>query len=292
MSDDILELFSDEQIDRANELLDVVAHQVERNMDDDEFIAEDGLLHCKRCGDPRQIKLEVMGKIRTFPTPCSCMADKFREEEENERAEEKRRKVEQLKAQGLTDAFYLRSTFSGDTDLDNPTRLVAERYVNNFEEMLETNTGLLLRGNCGVGKTFYAACIANALLEKGYSVLMTSLPKLMGNMSANYGEKKATILHQIENIDLLIIDDYGVERSTETAFEQAFEIIDTRYRAGKPIILTTNLTVEALNSKDRKQARISDRLSEMCVLVEVEGKSQRRRVAEEKKRQARNLLGI
>lgn len=60
---------------------------------------------------------------------------------------------------------------------------------------------------------------------------------------------------------LLIIDDFGIERGTEYALEQVYNIIDARYRSKKPLIVTTNLTLTDLkNPQDVAHARIYDRL--------------------------------
>ena len=64
---------------------------------------------------------------------------------------------------------------------------------------------------------------------------------------------------------LLIIDDFGMERGTEYGLEQVYNVIDSRYRSGKPLIVTTNLTLDSLqNPQDTAHARIYDRLLEMC----------------------------
>ncbi len=64
---------------------------------------------------------------------------------------------------------------------------------------------------------------------------------------------------------LLIIDDFGMERGTEYGLEQVYNVIDSRYRSRKPLIVTTNLTLEELQHlEDTAHARIYDRLLEMC----------------------------
>ena len=64
---------------------------------------------------------------------------------------------------------------------------------------------------------------------------------------------------------LLILDDFGMERGTEYGLEQVYSVIDSRYRSGKPLIATTNLTLEELqHPQDTPHARIYDRLTSMC----------------------------
>lgn len=82
---------------------------------------------------------------------------------------------------------------------------------------------------------------------------------------------------------LLIIDDLGAERSTEYATENVFNVIDRRYRSGKPLIVTTNLQLaELLEEESVARKRIYDRILEMCVPIRVSGASKRTETAKKK----------
>ena len=71
---------------------------------------------------------------------------------------------------------------------------------------------------------------------------------------------------------LLILDDFGMERGTEYGLEQVFNVIDSRYRSRKPLIVTTNLTLAELqHPKDTAHSRIYDRLLAMCAPVRFTG---------------------
>ena len=90
---------------------------------------------------------------------------------------------------------------------------------------------------------------------------------------------------------LLILDDFGMERQTEYALEQVFNVVDARYRSGKPLIITTNLSVAELkNPKSRDHARIYDRILEMCQPVNFGNNGRRAAIANEKMKLAAQLL--
>jgi len=75
--------------------------------------------------------------------------------------------------------------------------------------------------------------------------------------------------------------------------EKLYEIIDSRYRDGKPMIVTTNLTLEQLKNKltgEDGVTRTYDRLIEMCYPVLIQGESKRVRKAREKDNIIRDLL--
>ena len=91
--------------------------------------------------------------------------------------------------------------------------------------------------------------------------------------------------------DLLIIDDLGVERNSEFAREQVFNIIDSRYRSQLPMIVTTNLTVDELkNPADLARARIYDRVLERCTAIKVSDQNIRKLNMAENLVKAKQLL--
>ena len=91
---------------------------------------------------------------------------------------------------------------------------------------------------------------------------------------------------------LLIIDDFGMERGTEYALEQIYNIVDSRYRSRKPLIVTTNLTLDDIrHPQDTAHARIYDRLLEMCVPVSCIGVSFRKETTQEKLERLKELIG-
>ena len=150
--------------------------------------------------------------------------------------------------------------------------------------------GLLLWGNVGTGKTFFAACIANALVEKHISVRMTNFSTILNDLFSETDKNK--YLERLNDHNLLIIDDLGIERDTEYALEQVYNIIDTRYKSGKPLIITTNLTLEELkNPIDVAHKRIYDRVLGMCVPVMFNGSNFRNQEAANKMETARKLFG-
>ena len=90
---------------------------------------------------------------------------------------------------------------------------------------------------------------------------------------------------------LLILDDFGMERGTEYGLEQVYNVVDSRYRSGKPLIVTTNLTLEELqNPEDTAHARIYDRLTEMCCPVCITGENFRKAKAQAKMERLKMLL--
>ena len=86
--------------------------------------------------------------------------------------------------------------------------------------------------------------------------------------------RKNQIIENINKKALLIIDDLGIERNTDYATEQVYNVIDTRYRSGRPMIITTNIILDDLrNPNDLAHKRIYDRILERCTPILIEGKN-------------------
>lgn len=260
--------------------------------------AADGMEYCAACGEPLLLALqftgemaEKLGATRYVPRNCACMVKMFAEEDAAEAKAKHAAWVQDQKMRCLKSEKYQSFTFAADDGRNPKIRRMCERYVDKRAEMIEGNYGLAFLGSNGTGKTFMAACIANAMIEAGTTVLMTPLKKLIDEMNADYGAERENVLRRVKNVQFLILDDYGAERGTEFSLEQAFEIIDTRYNAGKPLIITANLTEDALkNPPSMSYARSYSRIVEMCpALIRVEGE-RREEIAKEKRKALAELL--
>ena len=238
---------------------------------EDEYLdPADGLLHCRKCRGPRQAVIADPFKQGSFIKPrCVCPCQQEREHRRKE-AEERRQRMERIKrrkAQGLQDRYLYEYTFAHDNG-ENPVMAKARAYVDHWPEALKRNVGLLLFGDVGTGKSFVAGCIANALLDRDIPVLMTNFPTILARLSGTFGKDRADFLANLGDYDLLIIDDLGAERNTDYAMEQMFSIVDSRYRSGKPMIVTTNLKLDELkHPPDLAHARIYDRILERCAPI-------------------------
>lgn len=266
----------------------------------EEITAADGMTYCKKCGETLMLPLhfkgaiaEKLGSVRWVPRNCECMRVMFDEEDAAETKAKREREIRERKINCLKSEKYRKSTFDKDDGRNPKIRRMCQRYVEKRGDMIDGNYGLAFLGSNGSGKTFWASCIANALIEAGATVLMIKLTKLIEEMNADYGAHREYIMRKIRNVDFLILDDYGAERGTEFSLEQAFEVVDTRYNAGKPLIITANLTEEALkNPPSMNYARSYSRIVELCpAMIRVEGERREEIAAEKRKALAELLRG-
>lgn len=263
----------------------------DRPLQEDEYRNEaDHLIYCAKCNTPRQHHLAVLGKEMLVPVPCRCQQEQRDKEEAERKHREFLDQVSRLKANGLQDKSLREYTFTNDKGY-NPEMQKAHDYVAHWSEMKAKSIGLLLWGDVGTGKSFFAGCIANALLEQGVPVLMTNFSRILNALSGLYSEEKNQYIDSLNQYSLLIIDDLGIERSTEFALEQVFNVIDSRYRSKLPLIVTTNMTLEELkNPQDLTRSRIYDRVLERCVPLRINNQNIRQRNAAESMKEARRIL--
>lgn len=254
-----------------------------------DYYDSEGFLVCGKCHTRRQVEVNMPDlkavpfdpkkKVRVkMPVSCRCRAERRYQEEQMLQQDKDMRAMEALKRQSLMDERLRDVSFDSFRKTnDNAYNLkLCLRYANHFDEMLAKNQGLLFYGGVGTGKTFAAACIANHLLNQRIPVIMTSFVKLLEPMQG-FSEDDSALIARLNRAKLLIIDDLGAERSTDYALEKVYDIVDSRYRAKLPIILTTNLSMTELKeSTDIRYTRIYDRIFEMCYPMQFKGQSWRK----------------
>ena len=153
------------------------------------------------------------------------------------------------------------------TDLDATVVGVVREYVDELDANLEAGRGLWLMGDVGTGKTSLAMLVSKAALERGRSVAIYSLPRLLARIRRTYdadaGEQSyLEFFHRLTAVDLLHVDDLGVEKRTDWVLEQLYALIDERYEAQRSVVVTTNLDQASL--EQQIGARTVSRLVEIC----------------------------
>ena len=253
---------------------------------------KDGLLYCGKCNTPKQCFVEVFGTIRKPRCLCKCAKEARDAEEEARRQRELADRVQRYRSIGFPESEMSKWTFAAD-DGSNPKMTQAmQNYVHHFDEFRKQGKGLLLFGNVGTGKTFLAACVANALIDKGVPCLVTNFARIANTVQGLF-EGRQEYYDSLNKFPLLVLDDLSAERKTEYMQEIVYNVIDARYRAGLPLIITTNLTREELmHPADITYQRIFSRLFEMCTPIEIAGSDRRHAALKKDIAATKQLLGL
>lgn len=277
-----------------------ICHQEELLSQDSEWLnKEPEPVVCEYCGRLLRAKKYTFGtRVCWDPSgPGRCSCEKSVEAYKKEVAEERMRALVALivKDSGMSARFLRRTfdTFQVTADNERAFR-VCRSYALGFRDKLpERNpepgrNGLFITGPKGTGKTHLSAAIANHVMREGIAAVCMTALDLLTEIKRTYdsqwrGNAEHDLLDTYKKVPLLILDDVGKEPATEWAVSKLYAIINARYEAYLPTIITTNYTdtelVRRLTPKDTGDQTTADatidRLREMCVAIVTKGESWR-----------------
>lgn len=244
---------------------------------------------CPVCGKPTKRKISLFGTEQIVDVLCDCECEKTEREKifEEIKYRNKLKQIHEKAAPIELRKEIAQKTFENDKFPDSQLSKFARNYADKWKEMYENNISVVFWGNCGNGKTYYAMCIANELMNNLVYVCITSIAEII-NMDIN---ERGAFINSLNKYPLLILDDMGTERQNDYAREILYTIVNGRYLAKKPIIFTTNYTKDDIvQKKIPGNERTFDRIEEMAVFVQAKGESVRSTLAQEKREQAIKLL--
>ena len=255
-----------------------------------DYVGEDGLLYCGKCRTAKQLRMDAPPlEGHLLPCPCQCEQERIDRELAEQEVRRHQQTVADLKRWGFTDPAMRKWTFANDNGKCRQMKR-AHFYVEHWDIMQDENIGYLLWGSVGTGKSYFAGCIANAMMEMEIPVRMTNFALILNDLTASF-EGRNEYISNLCRAPLLIIDDFGMERDTGYGLEQVYSVIDSRYRSRRPLIVTTNIPLHDLqHPQDTVHARIYDRLLEMCAPIRFSGETFRKATAQDKLARLKNLM--
>lgn len=149
----------------------------------------------------------------------------------------------------------------------------------------EKHTSLFITGACGTGKTHKAVSLLKGYadsrpcheFEHPYKHLpiFITIPELLMKIRSCFSldECEETIVRKYSDCSLLVLDDLGVEKTSDWALQTLYIILNNRYSEQLQTIITSNLTIEEIGEK--LGDRIASRIAGMCKIVKLTGKDRR-----------------
>ena len=239
------------------------------------IVEEQHNLKCSKCGNTYDYYKFSNGN--EFRHGCDC---ELIEIGKKERAARKEKYLNRIFNQSNVNASLRDATvnsYQPQNEHQVQAKKTAIEYVKTFS--VDKPKSLILQGSYGTGKSHIAYAIAKAIKNEGYSVAFMHIPMLMERIKATYNknaeETTDELVQLLSNIDLLVLDDIGVE-NTEHTLNKLFSIVDNR--VGKNNIYTTNFSDKELNQNMNWQ-RINSRMKHNARTVKVLGDDYRERDA-------------
>lgn len=217
----------------------------------------------------------------TERTPCTCMLPIMQQRDSDRQLKEiqaRREYIARLARDYFGDYDMMRDESYNKYSLQNykPGNQSQVVALNELQKFTVGRESICLQGPAGRGKTHLALGVARIAREKGSSVLALKTIDLLTRIKRTYDKKddaaEVAIMRVLKNIDLLVIDDIGVEKTTEWVLAKLYEVIDFRHRR-KSTIFTTNLTGKAMQAKEG--AALVSRIMGAEINLEIDGKDWR-----------------
>ena len=213
---------------------------------------------CPYCGEElKVIKVNVFGKEKDVPCWASCGCPDAIADDAGATPEDRR--------------YFMAGI---------PRRyLDAECHLNGNDFAVANGRSLYITGPNGAGKTYYSCCLARKLVDSGMSVMFIEASKLISAIKSSYFEH-SNVLERAYGCDVLILDDLGKEVPTDNTLMTLFMLVNERYNARRPVIITSNYSrgelAERWSDADESTAEsIVSRLCENCDVVTLHGRDRR-----------------
>jgi len=144
-----------------------------------------------------------------------------------------------------------------------------KEYVENYTP--DEPRGLYICGNTGTGKTHLAIGILRGLIARGFDGVYYSVVDLLDAIRATYdpnapGAPKGRLTQEL-NRQILVLDDFGVQKTSTWVADRLYALINRRYQDCKTLIITSNIMAKDLPLK--VENRIASRIIEMCNDIDI-----------------------
>lgn len=253
--------------------------------------------YCNKEFEAKGVLNPINNTISIFIVNEKCECDEFQKMEKEIKEKRERQLLEDFenyrkqeinkKVKRLYGLDFITNQFKGQT-LENfiinsenaKTKLAAQKFLAKYKDMKK---GIIFVGKNGTGKTHISTAICNELIKENVPVIFGTLTELLDKYKEcykNYTDGELTKLYS--KVDLLVIDDLGVETMNEWMLSKLFVIVNERMKNELPIIITTNYDIDQLKKRLTIPSKVCEttnsiisRLCYMCYRVECKGKDYR-----------------
>ena len=241
---------------------------------------------CATHGDFESKAVKFRDRVLNWSACPDCMkvleAERLAKEAKADAEDRQRRLESRLDKAGVPLRFRAKdfASYIADTDGKERARSTAMEFAQNFDRHTKAGTFAVFSGLPGTGKSHLAIAILQEVMKTGTGLYTSAIDavRMVRNTWRKDSDKTETqVLQMLASIDLLVMDEIGVQYGTDAEQVTLFDIIDKRYRDMRPTILLTNLNTKGM--KEFLGDRSYDRLREGGIWVQFDWESQRGRKA-------------
>lgn len=135
----------------------------------------------------------------------------------------------------------------------------AYRLALNFAQKPEG--WIVFQGMTGAGKTHLAAAVVNYRYQARQPAMFVVVPEFLDHLRSSFSADARTsydqLFERVKTTPLLVLDDFGEQSATPWAQEKLYQVLNYRYNAQLPTVVTTSRSLEELES--RISSRLADR---------------------------------
>lgn len=226
---------------------------------------------CDQHGEYQAEERKVPFMARTFETGCPGCEEEARRKSEEEQARQSAERRERaiignLDRAGIPKRFRNRNfaNYKADSVDQQRAKKKVQAYADNFDQVLEDGQSMIFSGTTGTGKTHLANAVANQIMREGRSAVFITVRDLVSRVKATWSrssdKSEAEVKKQFIAVDLLILDEVGVQFDTEAEKLIMFDVINGRYEEIKPTIVLSNFPVDAEDGKPSIRKVLGDRV--------------------------------
>ena len=241
------------------------------------YMGDDGIVRCVKCNQPLMFYMKEANSW--FPCSCGCAkidAQKSRLQ----------MLIQKIRTESGIPERYTDFTFDklSPSKADKLAYDSCKNFADNYDSISKNGYGLYLYGDIHTART-YAACVANAIIEKGREVYFRKLNDILSEIQKSYNKKNATDIDPMEkysNAGFLIIDNIGMEdyqkygRDTNFVQDKVAMLVDNRYANKKPTMFTSCFDFNSLAEKrGMNEIAVQSIMNLSTRCFEVRGETQR-----------------
>lgn len=236
---------------------------------------KDGEYYCSKCNTKRTVTDPDSGK--TFRCRCKCQMVEIKRQEQERANEIVAKHLKEMREKSLLGSRYDNMSFSSIEIRSKEHSAIIDRLKKYCEGFKNNNKGIgiFLYGNSGSGKTALTACMVDELIKQYIPCIVLNIGQIKAKMLQSTPSSQKSYLDYLYTIPVVFIDDFATENVKKNGEDNwvqeiIYDIINTRYNNMKPIIYTSNYSLNQCVEEKGVLEKTVDRIYESTVQIKLD----------------------